>query len=293
MGFWSQFLCIPKKSPLCPEKSLCILPKNFASRKNLCIPKKKWYPKISTTFAERCTPKKILLYPKKSSTLANPSLLETDPQILEHWGYADEDHLGKSFQTMDSGLECQHDVTRPSNRTHQIGFCMSELFRKIDENFGLHILIYATQLSCNFQLCHCTFVTILFRPFARPFISLAMRIRALFPKSASIFRTCRTHSGGCHFSQNEVVQVDLSNPCRAIETFFPLGLLPLGLLVPDAFFTLCCVEDLGERFGCVIFARLLISCWKLQLSPLEHCPLAFHCQQSPRLLCPRCFPYDS
>ena len=33
-------------------------------------------------------------------------LLETDPQYLEHWGYADEDHLGKSFQAMDSGLEC-------------------------------------------------------------------------------------------------------------------------------------------------------------------------------------------
>ena len=26
--------------------------------------------------------------------LAIPSLPETDPQILEHWGYADEDHLG-------------------------------------------------------------------------------------------------------------------------------------------------------------------------------------------------------
>ena len=44
--------------------------------------------------------------------LAIPSLLETDPQILEHWSYADEDHLGKSFQAMDSGLECQRDVTR-------------------------------------------------------------------------------------------------------------------------------------------------------------------------------------
>ena len=44
--------------------------------------------------------------------LAIPSLPETDPQILEHWGYADEEHLGKSFQAMDFGLECQHDVTR-------------------------------------------------------------------------------------------------------------------------------------------------------------------------------------
>ena len=37
---------------------------------------------------------------------AASSLPETDPQILEHWGYADEDHLGKSFQAMDFGLEC-------------------------------------------------------------------------------------------------------------------------------------------------------------------------------------------
>ena len=42
--------------------------------------------------------------------LAIPSLLETDPQILERWGYADEDHLGKSFQAMDSGLECWRDL---------------------------------------------------------------------------------------------------------------------------------------------------------------------------------------
>ena len=38
--------------------------------------------------------------------LATLSLPETDPQILEHWGYADEDHLGKSFQATDFGLEC-------------------------------------------------------------------------------------------------------------------------------------------------------------------------------------------
>ena len=46
----------------------------------------------------------------------------------------------------------------------------------------LHILTYGTQLSCNFQHSHCSFVTILFRPFARLFINLAMRTRALFPK---------------------------------------------------------------------------------------------------------------
>ena len=36
-----------------------------------------------------------------------PSRVETDPQISEeHWGYAAEDHMGKSFQAMDFGLEC-------------------------------------------------------------------------------------------------------------------------------------------------------------------------------------------
>ena len=44
--------------------------------------------------------------------LAIPSLPETNPQILEHWGFAVEDLLGKSFQAMDFGLECQHDARR-------------------------------------------------------------------------------------------------------------------------------------------------------------------------------------
>ena len=38
-------------------------------------------------------------------------------------------------------------------------------------------------------------------------------------------------------------------------------------------------------FGCVDFAP-----WrKLQLFPFTHCPLVSNCQQSPRVLCPRCF----
>ena len=37
--------------------------------------------------------------------LATPSPPETDPQILERWGNADEVHLGKSFRAKDFGLE--------------------------------------------------------------------------------------------------------------------------------------------------------------------------------------------
>ena len=36
-------------------------------------------------------------------TLSPPG---TGPQILEHWGYADEDHLGKSVRGKDFGHEC-------------------------------------------------------------------------------------------------------------------------------------------------------------------------------------------
>ena len=39
------------------------------------------------------------------SLLATLSPPETDPQILEQCANADEDHLAKSFQQMDSGLE--------------------------------------------------------------------------------------------------------------------------------------------------------------------------------------------
>ena len=44
--------------------------------------------------------------------LAIPSPPETDPQVLEDWGHADEDHLGKSFQAMDFCIESLRDVQR-------------------------------------------------------------------------------------------------------------------------------------------------------------------------------------
>ena len=37
--------------------------------------------------------------------LATLSPPETDPQILERWGYADEVHLGKCIRAKDFGLE--------------------------------------------------------------------------------------------------------------------------------------------------------------------------------------------
>ena len=46
--------------------------------------------------------------------LATLSPPETDPQILERWGCADEVHQGKSIRAKDFGLECLRDVQRLS-----------------------------------------------------------------------------------------------------------------------------------------------------------------------------------
>ena len=88
----------------------------------------------------------------------------------------------------------------------------------------LHILKYATQLSCNFQHIHCTFVTILFRPFVRLFINLALRIRALFHKSASIFWLVEQAFWRMpFFTEWSGGKFLWGNPCTAVETFFHLG----------------------------------------------------------------------
>ena len=102
--------------------------------------------------------------------------------VLRWWG-----SLGKSFQAMDFALECMHDVRRLLCTQHigLVSVCLSSSAKSIRLR-RLHILKDAAQLSCTFQHSHCTLVTIIFRPFARLFINLSMRIRALFQKSASI-----------------------------------------------------------------------------------------------------------
>ena len=63
----------------------------------------------------------ILIHFRPASTLilghfalATLSLPQTDPQILEHWGYAHEVHLGESFRAKDFGLKFERDVQQLS-----------------------------------------------------------------------------------------------------------------------------------------------------------------------------------
>ena len=148
---------------------------------------------------------------------------------------------------------------------------------------------YATQLSCNFQHSHCIFVTIFFKPFARLLFNLAMRIRAFFTKPASIFglveQALRRMSFFTEWSGASSFKVILARQ----SSHFPNWASASGTSGSRCIFhILLRVEDLGEGFGCVDLALSFVSCRELQLSPFEHCPSAFHCQQSPGLLCSAC-----
>ena len=85
--------------------------------------------------------------------------------------------------------------------------------------------------SCNFQHGHCTFVTIIFRLFAKLFINLAMRMRALFTKPASIF--------------------------GLVGDILPLGLFPLGLRVLDAFLLILLHERTRRKIRLYQFSALI------------------------------------
>ena len=113
------------------------------------------------------------------------------------------------------------------NFTRRVGFRMSEHFRKIDEDFGGSISwnippncrvfdeSYATSLPV-LSCCSCFFnmATALLSPFFLDFLlgcSSTWRCAyEHFSQSLHPFTDLwNKHSGGCHFSQNELVQVPL------------------------------------------------------------------------------------
>ena len=189
--------------------------------------------------------------------LVIPSPPETDNQILERWGFADEDHLGKLFQS-----ECFWPRmfvwcnTAWVNWTLRIGFRMFERFCKIDEDFGGSISWHAWS-KCRLSFNKATAPLFFSKPGG-------VHKTIFSPNLHSFFVLWNTHYCECHFSQDGFVQ----EPWRwALYD----GLRPLGLLVLAGFLKTCGVEDSGEGAG------VLPSCRKLHLSPFEHCPLLFHC----------------
>ena len=94
------------------------------------------------------------------------------------------------------------------------------------------------------------------------------------------------------FHRKEWCKFLWGNPCTAVEPFSHSD-LPLGLLVLDAFLSVCCVEDLGEGFGCrfctliqIVLETAFVSFWTLPVSfPLP--------TESPRLFVHAVLPCDS
>ena len=115
--------------------------------------------------------------------------IPSDLQILEHWGHADEDHLGKSFQAMDFGLECQHDVQRLLWILHigLVSICLSSSVRSMKTSAAPHpeirnpIVVYFWILPLHF--CHHSFWT-----FRLAVLQPSDAHKSTFPKSASILR---------------------------------------------------------------------------------------------------------
>ena len=134
-----------------------------------------------------------------------------------------------------------------------------------------------SQLSCILQYSHCTFVTILCRPFARLFVNLAVCIRAIFTTSASFLWLVEQAFWRVPFFTEWIgassFEVILARPSRHSTT---------GTFLWDFGFSmhfsliLLRWKNLGDVFGCVeLFPRLFISWRKLQLSPFDTLPVGF------------------
>ena len=156
----------------------------------------------------------------------HPSLPETDPQILEHWGYADEDHLAKSFPSDGfwSRMLAWH-TTAFVNWTHWIGFRMFELFRKIDEDFGGSIS-WNTQPNCRVLF---SIATALLSPLC---LDLLLGCSSTWRCASEHFSPICIHFLSCRTSTPEDAQLfhRMSgassfevNPCTAVEPFSHFG----------------------------------------------------------------------
>ena len=230
--------------------------------------------------------------------LATLSLLVDDPQILEHWGYADDVHLDK--------CNLEKDFWRAIafvNFTCWMGFGMSVPFRRID--FGgvmprktqptrrapdnrrwedLSQLLITPLIRFPWRFCHYSFWTFSSAVHQPDGVQMSTS-----PQTDNRFWSCSASAlEDAIFHRMSYCKFLWGNPCKAIATLYHSD-LPLGLRVLDGFRSLCCVKEFWDGFDGELFPRLYISWRKLQLSPFTHCPLVSHCQQSPRILCTRCF----
>ena len=99
-----------------------------------------------------------------------PSPLETDPQILEHWGYSEDHWVNYSKRWFSvSNVSLTYDVFSELNTSDWLQYVWA-LPQNRWRLRRLHILKYETNLSRILQHSHCNFVTIPFWLLARLFV---------------------------------------------------------------------------------------------------------------------------
>ena len=214
--------------------------------------------------------------------LAFPTLLETDPQILGHWGLRWWGSPGQI--TTSDGFWSRMLAWRNMalvKRTHRIGFSIFELFRKIDEDFGgLHILRYATQLSCILQKSHCNFVTILFEISCKAVRQPGGVRKSTYLQICIDFRTCRTTTPeDAIFHRMELCKFLWGNPPTAVS----------GTPGSRCIFHTLLRRRSRRRIRLCQFCTLILVVSETAVVSFRTLPSAFHCQQYTRLLCSRCF----
>ena len=202
--------------------------------------------------------------------LATLSLPETDPQILERLSYAHEVHLGKSVRVKGFALERLLWILHVGS----VSACLSSSVKSM-------MTSAAPNPENTFQRSHCTpfFWKKKKKPFVKLFINLTMCVWALFPKPTTTLGLVEQAFWRVPFFTKWVIASSSEVILRGHRDILPLGLLPLGLRGSRRFSFILLHERIWRRIWWCLFARLLTSWRKLQLSPSEHCPLAFHCQQ--------------
>ena len=168
-------------------------------------------------------------------------------------------------------------TTAAVNWTHRIGVRMFELLRKIDEDFGGSIS-WNTQPNCRvlFSIATALLSPSFLEPFARLFFNLAMRTRALFYRICIHSRTCTTSIlEDAIFHRMNWCNFLWGNPCMAIETFshWETFLWDFGFSTDFSHSVAWKISETGSAVS--VFARLLISCRKLQIVSFRTLPVGF------------------
>ena len=171
------------------------------------------------------------------------------------------------------------------NWTHRIGFSMFELFRKIDEDFGGSIS-WNTQPNCRvfFNIATAILSPFVLRLLAWLFVNLAVCVGALIPQFASIFclveQALRRMPLFTEWSCASSFEVILARP----SSHFPTWTFASRTLGSRCIFHILLRRRSWRRVRWCRFCTLIFSVSETAVVSFRTCPLAFHCQQYPRLL---------